>query len=107
MIKDSRTQRHKRVRAKVRGTTQRPRVSVYRSTQRLYVQLVDDSTGRTVVSSSSDTKKIESAQKLGKRVAAKAVKNGIQAVVFDRGGYKYHGRIKALAQAMREGGLEF
>jgi len=99
------------------GTTQRPRLSVFRSLAEIYVQVIDDSAGNTIASASSiDTelrtkmkglKKIEQAKLVGKMVAERAVSKGIKAVVFDRGGFKYTGRVKALADGAREGGLEF
>ncbi|MFA6039476.1 MAG: 50S ribosomal protein L18 [Candidatus Peribacteraceae bacterium] len=103
--------RRRRIRARVRGTSARPRLSVYRSLKRLSAQIIDDVTGRTVVS--ADTKEtkaklnLDGAKKLGTLLAKKAKEKGITAVVFDRGGYRYHGRIKALADAAREGGLTF
>lgn len=105
----------KRIRKVVEGTTLAPRMSVFRSNKQIYVQLVDDLSGKTLVSSSSREKelasqkvtKIEQAALVGKSVAAKALAAGITAVHFDRNGYLYHGRIKSLAEAAREGGLNF
>jgi large subunit ribosomal protein L18 len=108
---------HDRVRTKVSGTTERPRLCVYRSLDHIYAQVIDDHTGKTLVSASSvdgETKKnlkgggnIAAAKIIGKAVAERAKAAGVQKVVFDRGGYKYHGRVKALADAAREAGLQF
>ncbi len=102
---------HARIRAKLSGTGERPRLNVYRSLNHIYAQVIDDQTGVTLVSASSIKLKtggnIASAKEIGKAVAEKAVEKGIKKVVFDRGGYLYHGRIKALADAAREAGLEF
>jgi large subunit ribosomal protein L18 len=108
---------HDRVRTKVSGTTERPRLCVYRSLGHIYAQVIDDHSGKTLVSASSvdgETKKnlkgggnIAAAKVIGKAVAERAKAAGVQKVVFDRGGYKYHGRVKALADAAREGGLQF
>lgn len=100
-------QRKRRIRAKVSGVAARPRLSVFRSNQALYVQLINDETGVTVMSDSSKKKNKAAARELGLRVAKTAVEKGITAVVFDRGGYKFHGTIKELADAAREGGLQF
>ena len=109
-----RLKRHKRIRAKISGTAERPRLSVYRSEQNIYVQVIDDTVGRTLVSASSVEKEcgkeggnIESAKRVGKLVAERAAAAGIEEVVFDRGGYLFHGRVKALAEAAREAGLKF
>ncbi len=103
--------RHLRVRRKVKGTAERPRLNVYRSLNNIYAQIIDDTKGVTLVAASSleDGKggNIEAAKAVGKSIAAKAVDKGIKQVVFDRGGHIYHGRIKALAEAAREAGLEF
>jgi len=104
--------RHKRVRAKVAGETSKPRLCVFRSNQYIYAQLVDDATGKTILAvNDSDLKgkdkKADSSKKLGKALAEKALEKKISEVVFDRGGYKYHGRVKALAEGAREGGLKF
>jgi large subunit ribosomal protein L18 len=114
---DARIRRHTRVRQKVHGTTERPRLTVFRSLEEIYVQVIDDQAGRTLVSASSidhelrskadGKKKTEQARLVGKAVAERAKAQGIQTVVFDRGGYRYIGRVKALAEAAREGGLEF
>jgi len=105
---------HKRIRRKLRGTTERPRLAVFRSVAHIYAQVIDDSEGKTLVSASSVDKgaktnggNVAAAKKIGKLVAQRAKEKGISRVVFDRGGYHYHGRIKALADAAREAGLEF
>ena len=109
-----RQKRHKRVRAKVFGTTQRPRLNVFRSEKNIYAQIIDDVAGNTLVSASSLDKEIEgnggnktAARAVGKLVAERAKAKGIDVVVFDRGGYLYHGRVAELAEGAREGGLEF
>ena len=108
--------RHARIRKRVSGTPERPRLAVHFSGKNIYAQVVDDSKGMTVVSASSIEKKegdkapggnIAAAQAIGKAVAERAKEQGIKKVVFDRGGYIYHGRVKALADAAREAGLEF
>jgi large subunit ribosomal protein L18 len=104
-----------RIRKTVNGTAERPRMTVYRSNKQIYVQLVDDLSGKTLISASSrvdegeETKsnKIEQAERVGKLVAEKAKSAGIESVVFDRNGYLYHGRVKSLAEAARKGGLKF
>ncbi|HER07333.1 MAG TPA: 50S ribosomal protein L18 [Bacteroides sp.] len=115
LAKQNRRQRIRyRIRKKVSGSGERPRMSVYRSNRQIYVQLVDDVTGITLVTASSKEKdiagqkvtKIEQAKLVGKRIAEKAKEKGISNVVFDRGGYLYHGRVKSLAEAAREGGLK-
>jgi large subunit ribosomal protein L18 len=104
---------HDRIRAKIQGTPERPRLNVYRSLNHIYAQLIDDSKGVTLVSASTVAGKIKtggnvaSAKGIGKLVAERAQEKGIKKVVFDRGGYLYHGRIKALADAAREAGLDF
>jgi len=109
---------HTRIRKKVAGTSARPRLNVYRSVNHIYVQLIDDAKQATIVSASSleqgkDGKKhivggnIAAAKQVGKLIAERAKEKGIETVVFDRGGYLYHGRIKAIADAAREGGLKF
>lgn len=107
----NRLRRKRRVRAKVHGTADRPRMSVFRSLSGMQVQLIDDEAGKTVAAASSKEAKVKStvegAAKLGKLIADKARKKKIEKVVFDRAGYKYHGRVKALADAAREGGLAF
>lgn len=105
-----------RIRKQVSGTNEKPRMSVFRSNKGIYVQLIDDLAGQTLVSVSSKMKEVadqksvnktEQAKLVGKLVAAKAIEKGIQTVVFDRNGYLYHGRVKSLADAAREGGLKF
>jgi len=104
--------RHKRVRAKIAGTESKPRLCVFRSNQHIYVQLIDDITGKVILSLNDvkikgKGKKADSSKKLGKMIAEKAIEKKITEVVFDRGGYKYHGRVKALAEGAREAGLKF
>mgnify|MGYP001045813463 CR=1 FL=1 len=109
----ARAKRHARVRSKISGTPERPRLSVYRSTKHIYAQLIDDVNGVTLVSASSVEMKLENggniaaATAVGKEIAERAIAKEIKNVVFDRGGYIYHGRVKALAEAAREAGLEF
>ena len=108
---------HQRVRTKLSGSAERPRLCVYRSLGHIYAQVIDDQSGKTIVSASSvdkDTKKglkgggnVAAAKVIGKTVAERAKAAGVTKVVFDRGGYKYHGRVKALADAAREAGLRF
>ena len=102
---------HDRIRRKLSGTSERPRLNVYRSLNHIYAQVIDDQTGQTLVSASTIKMKtggnVAAAKEIGKSVAEKAVEKCIKKVVFDRGGYLYHGRIKALADAAREAGLEF
>ena len=112
--KAQRLHRHKRVRGKVSGTPERPRLNVFRSETNIYAQLIDDTKGVTLVSASSLEKgfegpgsNCEAAKKVGEAIAQRAKDKGIEAVVFDRGGYLYHGRVKALAEGAREGGLQF
>jgi large subunit ribosomal protein L18 len=112
-----RVRRHGRVRKKVVGTPERPRLNVYRSLNNIYAQVVDDTTHSTVVSASTVDKEVkakvktggnvESARIVGELVAKRAKEKGVEKVVFDRGGYQYHGRVKSLAEAAREAGLEF
>jgi large subunit ribosomal protein L18 len=110
---EARLRRHRRVRRKVTGTAERPRLAVYRSNRGISAQLIDDVAGRTVAAASSQDKSLvkkaraETPAAVGKLVAERAGKAGITSVVFDRGGYLYHGRVKALADAARENGLEF
>jgi len=111
---EARKRRHVRVRARVSGTPERPRLNVYRSNKHIYVQLIDDTTGRTLTSASTAEKgyegnggNVEAARKVGQLIAERSLAKGYKAVVFDRGGYLYHGRIQALADAAREAGLEF
>lgn len=108
----SRIRRHKRVRAKVSGSSVRPRLSIFRSLSHIYAQVIDDQSGKTLAAASSKEvkgkpAKIDVSAEVGKLVAQKAVKLGIKKVTLDRGGYKYHGRIKSLADAARAVGLEF
>jgi large subunit ribosomal protein L18 len=104
---------HTRIRRRMQGTAERPRLNVYRSLNHIYAQIIDDADGRTLVSASTLAGKqktggnIAAAKEVGKQVAAKALEKGIKRVVYDRGGYLYHGRIRALAEAAREAGLEF
>ena len=105
-----RRRRHLRVRKRVAGTTERPRLVVFRSLKHIYAQLVDDSTSRTLATVSDHKltgKKSEKSTEVGKLIAQKAKDAGYSSVVFDRAGYKYHGRVKAVADGAREGGLEF
>ena len=109
-----RLKRHRRVRAKISGTTECPRLAVYRSNKYIYAQIIDDVKGVTLVAASSNEAGFdgigsnkEAAKKVGKMVAERAIQKGIDAVVFDRGGYIYHGRVSELAEGAREGGLKF
>jgi len=114
---EERLRRHLRVRKKVFGTTERPRLNVYRSLKHIYAQIIDDTTGNTLVAASTLDPLLkgklenggnkEAAREVGKLIATKALEKGIKQVVFDRGGYIYHGRIKELADAAREAGLDF
>jgi large subunit ribosomal protein L18 len=112
-VRKARERRHRRVRSKVSGTAGRPRLVVFRSNRGIEAQLVDDLEGRTLAGASwlqlkrFKGSKSEQAAEVGKLLAGRAKEAGIEAVVFDRGGYLYHGRVKALAEAAREGGLEF
>lgn len=109
--------RHARVRKRITGVAERPRLNVYRSLNNIYAQLVDDTEGKTIVAASTLDKElrgtiksggnVEAAKAVGELIAKRALDKGIKSIVFDRGGYKYHGRVKALADAAREGGLEF
>lgn len=110
----ARVKRHFRVRNKISGTPERPRLAVYRSANNIYVQIIDDVAGKTLVAASSLEKDFgayggnkEGAKKVGELIAKKALEKGIENVVFDRGGYIYHGRVQALADAARENGLKF
>lgn len=113
--RDIRIRKHARVRAKISGTPERPRLAVFRSLTNIYAQIIDDVNGKTLVSASSLEKEfkgatngnVEAAKKVGTLVAERAKEAGITTVVFDRGGYVYHGRVAALAEAAREAGLEF
>ena len=112
---ENRVRRHLRVRKKVSGTSERPRLSVYRSEKNIYAQIIDDVAGRTLISASTLDKEFaelagsnkEAAKKVGELVAKKAIEKGIKVVVFDRGGYIYHVRVQELAEGAREAGLEF
>ena len=109
-----RLRRHKRVRAKISGTAARPRLNVFRSNANIYAQIIDDENGVTLLSASTLDKEFEgyggnkeAAKAVGTMIAKRAIERGITEVVFDRGGYVYHGRVQALAEAAREGGLKF
>jgi large subunit ribosomal protein L18 len=112
-----RARRHRRVRARIKGTPERPRLNVFRSARHIFTQIIDDTKGHTLVAASTldaeirsraaQLKKTEEAKAVGLLLAQRALSQGIKRVVFDRGGYKYHGRVAALANAAREGGLEF
>ena len=109
-----RQKRHVRVRGKISGTPERPRLNVYRSNANIYAQIIDDVNGVTLISASTLDKEFEgaggnagAAKKVGLKIAERALAKGIETVVFDRGGYIYHGRVAALAEGAREGGLEF
>jgi large subunit ribosomal protein L18 len=112
---DVRLRIHKRIRQRVRGSEERPRLAVFRSLNHIYAQVIDDRQGRTVVAASTNEKSsavktggnVAGAKEIGKLIAERAKEKGVTKVVFDRGGYLYHGRIKALADAAREAGLEF
>lgn len=111
--------RHLKIRKRVIGSEKKPRVSVYRSNKNIFVQLIDDTLGKTLVSASTmkikeaenaksqNSKKLTRAEKVGEALAKDAIKKNVKKIVFDRGGYKYHGRVKALAEGLRKGGLEF
>jgi large subunit ribosomal protein L18 len=113
----ARKRRHQRVRRQISGTSQVPRLSVFRSLKHIYAQIIDDTVGQTLVSASTldadvrdqvaGLSKTEQAQVVGKKLAEKALSSGVTQVVFDRGGYLYHGRVKALADASRDAGLKF
>ena len=109
-----RLKRHRRVRAKISGTAERPRLAVFRSSKNIYAQLIDDAAGTTLVAAASNEKDFgiyggncDAAKKVGALIAERALAKGIENVVFDRGGYVYHGRVQALAEAARESGLKF
>ncbi len=111
---EMRKRRHRRVRSKITGTTDRPRLNVFRSINQIYAQLIDDGQGHSIVSASSldadlkaDVSRVEKARLVGELLGERAKKSGVNQVVFDRGGYRYHGRVKALAEAARKAGLEF
>ena len=115
--RELRIRRHARLRKRVQGSAERPRLSVFRSNMHIYAQVIDDSTGRTIASASTKDKSlasslngkngIERAESVGQLLADRAKAAGVEQVVFDRGGYKYHGRVQALADAARKGGLTF
>jgi large subunit ribosomal protein L18 len=112
--KEIRNRIHRRIRRKLSGTAERPRLAIFRSVAHIYAQVIDDAKGATIVSASSVDKdgkakggNVAAAKTIGKLVAQRAQEKGIKKVVFDRGGYQYHGRVKALADAAREAGLEF
>lgn len=115
--RESRERRHRRVRKTVHGTPERPRLNVFRSLQHIYAQVIDDAAGNTVASASTMDKEVralceglakaDAAKVVGRVVAERALAHGVTQVVFDRGGFKYHGRVKALADAAREAGLDF
>ena len=113
MKKTQKTSRQIRVRAKMKGTSLKPRLSVFRSNNHIYAQVIDDKAANTIVGVSEkqievkDLKRIEAAKELGKLIAKKALAKKITQVIFDRGSYKYHGRVKAVAEGAREGGLKF
>ncbi|MGH8935204.1 MAG: 50S ribosomal protein L18 [Acidimicrobiia bacterium] len=109
-----RRRRHRRVRKKIYGTAQRPRLAVFRSNRYIYAQVIDDQRGRTLASASSQESEVrarsltvETAADVGRALAERAKEAGVQGVVFDRGGFRFHGRVKALAEAARQHGLEF
>ena len=110
---EARQKRHRRLRSRISGTADRPRLAVYRSLNQIYAQVIDDRSGRTLAAASSleakdsKAKKAEAAKAVGEKIAEKAKAAGIQEVIFDRGGYRYHGRVKALADAARSNGLRF
>ncbi len=112
---ERRTRLRKRIRKTVRGTESRPRLAVFRSNKEIYAQIIDDVNGNTITAASTRDKdidaskvnKTEAAKMVGKLIAEKAVKAGVEAIAFDRGGYLYHGRVKSLAEGAREGGLKF
>ncbi|HUY71950.1 MAG TPA: 50S ribosomal protein L18 [Gaiellaceae bacterium] len=112
-VREARLRRHRRVRGKITGTAERPRLMVFRSNRGVFAQIVDDGTGKTVASANwtllkgHKGDKTTQAREVGKALALSAKKAGIETVVFDRGGYLYHGRVKALAEGAREGGLSF
>ena len=116
MLEKRRKRRHKRIRSEIRGTKERPRLNVYRSNKHIYGQIINDDTGKVLVSAkdmdvekdiNDDNRKVALAFEVGRLLAEKAKKQDIEKVVFDRGGYKFHGRVKSLAEGAREGGLKF
>jgi large subunit ribosomal protein L18 len=116
-LRELRIKRHNRLRKRVEGSSDRPRMSVFRSNMHMYVQVIDDTQGHTLVAASTNEKdlrqqfenqgKLAQAQAIGKLVAERAMQQGITKVVFDRGGFRYHGRVRAIAEAAREAGLSF
>lgn len=116
-VREARERRHRRVRSKVEGSVERPRLNVFRSLEHIYAQVIDDTAGHTLASASTidgelsaqcaGMNKTDCARLVGKAIAVRAKAAGVSTVVFDRGGYQYHGRVKALAEAAREAGLEF
>lgn len=112
-----RVERHNKIRNKIVGTPERPRLNVFRSSKNIYAQIIDDAAGKTIVQASTKDKdildrigqmtKVEAAKLVGEQIAKKAQEKGIKSVVFDRGGYLYHGRVKSLAESARENGLDF
>lgn len=116
-VREARERRHRRVRSKVEGSVERPRLNVFRSLKHIYAQVIDDTAGHTLASASTidgelsaqcaGMNKTDCARLVGKAIADRAKAAGVSTVVFDRGGYQYHGRVKALAEAAREAGLEF
>jgi large subunit ribosomal protein L18 len=111
-VRERQARIHKRVRKNINGTATRPRLNVFRSNKSIYVQMIDDVTGQTLVAASTNETglkgtKLEQANAVGKLIAKKSIDAGISSVVFDRGGYLYHGRVKAVADGAREGGLQF
>jgi large subunit ribosomal protein L18 len=115
-VRGARQRRHRRIRVNVSGTPERPRLNVFRSLQHIYAQVIDDTTGTTIVAASTNEPsvrsdpsgtKTERARAIGRTLAERAQAKGVRAVVFDRGGYLYHGRVRALADGAREAGLEF
>ena len=114
MLTKKRAKNHGRIRRKISGTSERPRLCVFRSDKNIYVQVIDDVAGNTLVSASTVEKgfsmyggNVEAAEKVGELIASRCLKEGIEKIVFDRGGYLYHGRVKALAEKARQGGLKF
>ena len=115
--RDQRARRHRRIRGRVSGTVERPRLNVFRSSTHIYAQVIDDTRGHTLAAAStidaglkpqlSENTKVDEAKLVGRLIAERALAAGINQVVFDRGGYKYHGRVRALADAAREAGLKF
>jgi large subunit ribosomal protein L18 len=115
--KEFRHRRHERIRKRLRGTSEKPRLAIFRSLKHIYAQIIDDESGKTLVASSSMEKSFreikekgpmkEVAKKIGTMLAEKAIQKGIKQIIFDRAGYKYHGRVAALAESAREAGLEF